>query len=188
MKKAIAGAALVQIVAAPAVALGPGKPIACVYDHVAHNNKIDHDALMALVGRNMKVASSDDKMVMQRIGGEMGKCQSQYGWSQKHQQAAFAYMRARLLYDSDEDALKPHGIKYEMMHDVVGGMTPQLRQTYLGGTVTGEMIGAVVTSLKAAGATIDDASAGDRTFEIALDKAVVAAIAEDDAEQSFAAR
>jgi hypothetical protein len=175
-------------VALPAAAHASGKPIACLYDHVAHNDKIDHDSLQALVARDMVAETNDQKIAMARIGSEMGKCQAQYGWSRERQHAVFGYLHARLLFDSQSDMLAAHGITYQMITGVAGGMAPDVRNTYLNGTGSRAMIGDAVASLRAAGGTIDDAAAADQAFEVALGKALVASIAEADDEHSFAAR
>jgi hypothetical protein len=172
----------------PMAAHASGKPIACLYDHVAHNDKIDHDALQALVARDMVAQTDDEKIAMARIGSEMGKCQAQYGWSRERQHAVFGYLHARLLFDSQSDTLDAHGITYPMIDGVVGGMSPDLRNTYLNGSVTRSMIGDAIVSLRSAGGAIDDAAAGDQGFEVALGKALVASIAEADAERTFARR
>lgn len=188
MKRLLALGAAAAGLAMPAAAHAFGKPIACLYDHVAHNDKIDHDALQALVARDMVAQANDEKIAMARIGSEMGKCQAQYGWSRQRQHAVFGYLHARLLFDSQSDTLKAHGITYEMIGKVVDTMTADRRSTYLNGSVSRDMIGDAIVSLRNAGGAIDDTTAADQAFEVALGKALVASIAEADAEQTFARR
>lgn len=181
----VAAIALATLIASPAIARGPSKPVSCIYGGVAHNRVIDHDKLDALIGNQMQAKDNDDRMLLQLIGQQVSHCRSKYGWNDKRQAAAVTYMQARLLYDSQHEALTAHGITFEMIEPVVDSLAPDVKQTYLGGTVSGDMLGAVIAKLRAAGATIDDASANDRGFLLALDKAIVSTLTEAQAEQSF---
>ena len=183
IKAFIAGGAV--LAASPAIARISHKPVSCIYDGVAHNRVIDSDKVDALLVNGQQAKDNDDKMVMQMIGKQVAYCRSKYGWNDKRQSAAVSYMRARLLYDSQRDVLKAHDITYEMIDSVASGMTPDVKQIYLGGTVNGDMLNEVIGKLRTAGATIDDASAADRDFLLSLDRALIATLTETASEEAF---
>jgi hypothetical protein len=178
------------LAAVPAILLTAGAaqartsagPVACVFEGVNHNGTIDKDTLHELVAKNLNAQTSAEKAVNLTIGQQVAMCRAKYGWGKAHQDAAVHYMESRLFYDIQDEVLHNYGITFEMLESVVSGFTPEQRQTYNTGTVSGQMLDGIVAQLKAAGAKVDTLSQDDvNKLYPPLDKALVAVLNEQQA-------
>ena len=185
------------LAAVPAILLSTGvararnsaPPVACVYEGVAHNRSIKPDVLDQLAANNLNAQTSDQKEANQSIAQEVAKCRAKYGWGKAHQDAAVHYLEARLFYNLQNPVLDAYGITYDMMDSIVSGFTPEQRQTFNGGTVTGPMLDGVVAQLKTAGAKVGSLSQDDvNKLYGPLDKALVAVLNEQQAVDDYKKR
>jgi hypothetical protein len=191
MKKVMIAAAL------PALALGAtaahartsAGPVACIYEGVDHNRTIDKDALHALVAKNLNAQTSKEKDINQAIGQQVAVCRAKYGWGKAHQDAAVHYLESRLFYDAQSDLLKKYGVTFDMLDTITSGFTPEQRETFTHGTVSGTMIDGIISQLKSAGAKVDPLTQDDvNALYPVLDKALVAVLDEQQAITEYKSR
>ena len=160
-------------------------PIACIYK-VHH--KTDFPLLVTVARQGLVGRTNAEKGEIDRIQISAKRCEAQYGWGKKKQEAALRWFVGRVLSGDATFNLKKYGLDFEKLQALVARLDAPTRAAYLSGKVSNEQSQATLAALAAVGIDFASIPAEERAmFAQKLSQGILGLVLQQEAEAAFSA-